>query len=145
MTPRVAADPCSTPVGKLGSTAVATSCPASLKKLAAPTLATSGETHGGYRCTARSGWGAESPMLVHPSAAERVPWSFPERIQASLDPGDLQLRPQVIDLAEQFVDEPLERLQVALQVTWLARLSRGLRGHEPSASWIRREAGLWSR
>jgi hypothetical protein len=49
MSPRVAADPRSTPVRKAGRTAVAISWPASLKKLAAPMLATSGETQGGYR------------------------------------------------------------------------------------------------
>src|SRR4030095_3940292 len=49
MSPRVAADPRSTPVRKAGRTAVAISWPASLKKLAAPTLATPGDHPGGRR------------------------------------------------------------------------------------------------
>src|SRR5512132_3747569 len=70
ISPRVAADPPSTPVRKLGRTAVAISWPASLKKLAAPTLATPGETHGGCR-PADPGLDppAPSPMArVHPLA-----------------------------------------------------------------------------
>jgi hypothetical protein len=49
MTPGVPADPRSTLDRKLGRTAVAISWPASLKKLAAPTLATRPDTHGGRR------------------------------------------------------------------------------------------------
>jgi hypothetical protein len=49
MTPSTPAEPRRTLVRKLGNTAVAISWPVSLKKLAAPTLATPPDTHGGRR------------------------------------------------------------------------------------------------
>src|SRR6266542_2994805 len=83
MTPSTPAEPRRTLVRKLGRTAVAISWPVSLKKLAAPTLATPPDTQGGRRPLPAMGWsvcsvvGAWSDIVAPVRRANRShqPWT----------------------------------------------------------------------
>src|SRR6266536_3184769 len=92
MTPSTPAEPRRTLVRKLGRTAVAISWPVSLKKLAAPTLATPPDTQGGRRPLPAMGWsvcsvvGSWSDIVAPVRRANRShqPWTSASRGAPSL-------------------------------------------------------------